>query len=144
MSWHDAALGACFQLGLDGDTICCDLLISYFPLIELINLILFLNDSYFEIEEVREIPSLVIPLQLERATSPQLNPRREPPHTVPTARTACPAPNIPKLSQALPSSSALSATLGSLKPAVRREINATVHCSLKPAAVRGGNQAHRS
>ncbi len=27
VSWHDAALGACFQLGLDDDTIRCDLLL---------------------------------------------------------------------------------------------------------------------
>ncbi len=44
VSRHDAALGACFQLGLDDDTKSCDLPVSDFLLIELINLILFLND----------------------------------------------------------------------------------------------------
>ncbi len=43
----------------------------------------------------RKFPGLVIPLQLERAASPQLIPRREPPHTSPTAPTACPTPRIP-------------------------------------------------
>ncbi len=52
VSWHDAALGACFQLGLDDETIRCDLPVSDFPLIELINLVLYLNCSYFEVEEI--------------------------------------------------------------------------------------------
>ncbi len=54
VSWHDAALGACFQLGLDYGTIRCDLPMGDFPLIELINLILFLNGSDFEVEEIPE------------------------------------------------------------------------------------------
>ncbi len=52
VSWHDAALGACFQLGLDDETIRCDLPWGDFPLIERINLILFLNGSDFEVEEI--------------------------------------------------------------------------------------------
>ncbi len=55
----------------------------------------------------RKFPGLMIPLQLERAASPQLIPRREPPHTSPTA-PACPTPRIPPASEAAPSSSALS------------------------------------
>ncbi len=39
VSWHWAALGACFLLGLDGEVIRCDLPVGDFPLIELINLI---------------------------------------------------------------------------------------------------------
>ncbi len=49
MSWHEAALGACFLLGLDDEVIRCDLPVSVFPLIELINLIFFLNGSVEEI-----------------------------------------------------------------------------------------------
>ncbi len=45
VSWQDAALGACFQMGLDEDTIRCDLSTCDFPLVELINLILYLNGS---------------------------------------------------------------------------------------------------
>ncbi len=45
MSWHEAALDACFLLGLDDEVIRCDLPVSDFPLIELINLIFFLNGS---------------------------------------------------------------------------------------------------
>ncbi len=101
VSWHYAALGACFQLGLDDETIRCDLPVGDFPRSELINLILFLNGSDVEVEE---IPSLVLPLQLERAASPQLTPRREPPHTSPTAPTACPTPKPPLSSEAAPSS----------------------------------------
>ncbi len=52
MSWHEAALGACFLLGLDDEVIRCDLPVSDFPLIELINLILFLNCSDEEVEEI--------------------------------------------------------------------------------------------
>ncbi len=53
VSWHDAALGACFQLGLDETTIRCDLPVSDFPLIELINLVLYLNGSDWEVEECK-------------------------------------------------------------------------------------------
>ncbi len=56
VSWHNAALGACFQLGLDDEIIRCDLPISDFPLIKLINLVLFLNGSDFDVEEVWESP----------------------------------------------------------------------------------------
>ncbi len=56
----------------------------------------------------RKFPSLVIQLQLERAASPRLIPRREPPHTSPTAPTACPTTKIPPASEAASSSSALS------------------------------------
>ncbi len=52
MSWHEAALGACFLLGLDDEFIHCDFPVSDFPLIELINLILFLNGSDEEVEEI--------------------------------------------------------------------------------------------
>ncbi len=54
VSWHDAALGACFQLGLNDETIRCDPPICDFPLIELINLILFLNGSDCVVEEIPE------------------------------------------------------------------------------------------
>ncbi|KAL0193409.1 hypothetical protein M9458_011705, partial [Cirrhinus mrigala] len=56
LSWHNAALGACFQLGLDHKTIRCDLPMCEYPLIELINLILYLNGSYFKVikEEIKE------------------------------------------------------------------------------------------
>ncbi len=52
VSWHVAALGACFLLGLDDEVIRCDLPDSDFPLIELINLIFFLNGSDEEVEEI--------------------------------------------------------------------------------------------
>ncbi|KAL0179752.1 hypothetical protein M9458_025194 [Cirrhinus mrigala] len=52
LSWHDAALGACFQLGLDHETIRCDFPVCDYPLIELINLVLYLNGSNFE--EIKE------------------------------------------------------------------------------------------
>ncbi len=54
VSWHDSALSACFQLGLDDETIHCDLPTCDFPLIKLINLVLYLNASDFEVEEIKE------------------------------------------------------------------------------------------
>ncbi len=54
VSWHDAALGACFQLGLDENTIRCDLPTYDFSLIELINLVLYLNGSNSQVEEIKE------------------------------------------------------------------------------------------
>ncbi|KAL0173905.1 hypothetical protein M9458_029873, partial [Cirrhinus mrigala] len=54
LSWHDAALGACFQLGVDHETIPCDLPVCEYPLIELINLVLYLKGSNFEVEEIKE------------------------------------------------------------------------------------------
>ncbi len=56
VSWHVGTLDVCFQLGLDDDTIRCDLptcdFFFFFSLIWRINLILYLND--FEVEEVKE------------------------------------------------------------------------------------------
>lgn len=75
VSWHDAALGACFLLGLDDKVIRCNLPVCDFPLSELITLVLFLNGSDFEVKEVKEHPKLIIQLPLKRAVSPQLIPR---------------------------------------------------------------------
>ncbi len=50
VSWYDVVLGVCFQVGLDEDTIRCDLLTCEFPLVELINLILYLNGSNLEVQ----------------------------------------------------------------------------------------------
>lgn len=50
VSWHDAALCACFQLGLNEETIRYELPACGFPLVELINLILYLNGFTFEVE----------------------------------------------------------------------------------------------
>lgn len=38
LSWHDAALGACFQLGLDNETIRCNLPVCNYPLMMQIKL----------------------------------------------------------------------------------------------------------
>ncbi len=105
VSWHDAALGVCFQLGLDGDTIRCDL--PVFHLIELIKLIPFLNDSDFEVEDVREIlkPHQPAPAGMRRFSA-TLTPHRAHPHISPTAPTACTTPNTPISSLAPPASSA--------------------------------------
>ncbi|XP_016099881.1 vegetative cell wall protein gp1-like isoform X2 [Sinocyclocheilus grahami] len=56
VSWHDTALGACFLLGLDDEIICCALPMGDFPLIELINLVLFLNSSDMDVEGVMRLP----------------------------------------------------------------------------------------
>ncbi|RXN20289.1 vegetative cell wall gp1-like isoform X4 [Labeo rohita] len=51
LRWHDAALGFVFQMGLDEDMIRCDLPVCNYPLIELINVVLYLNGSDLEVEE---------------------------------------------------------------------------------------------
>lgn len=60
VSWHDAALSACFLLGLDDETIRYDRPVGefflFFSLSELINLVLFLNGSDLEVEVVKEPP----------------------------------------------------------------------------------------
>jgi len=49
VSWPDAALIVCFRVGLDRDTIrYSEHACYYFPLVESINLILYLNGSNFE------------------------------------------------------------------------------------------------
>ncbi|KAI2663896.1 Filamentous hemagglutinin [Labeo rohita] len=53
VGWPEAALSTVFVLGLDDETIRCDLPASSFSLIELINLILYLNGSDFEVEEIQ-------------------------------------------------------------------------------------------
>ncbi len=54
VSWHETVLGVYFQIGLDEDMILCDLFKCEFPLVVLINLILYLNGSNFEVEEMEE------------------------------------------------------------------------------------------
>ncbi len=82
VSWHNAALGACFQLGLDDEIIRCDLPISDFPLIELINLVLFLNGSDFDVEEVWESPK-------SRRPAPAGTHHVSPAHPTPKTSTYC-------------------------------------------------------
>ncbi len=74
MSWHEAALGACFLLGLDDEVIRCDLPVSDFPLIELINLILFLNGSDDEVEEI-PLPCHPTPAGTRRVSPAHPTPR---------------------------------------------------------------------
>jgi len=54
VSWPDALLNSCFLRGLDEDTIRYFEPECLFSLVESINLILFLNGSEFEIEEVHK------------------------------------------------------------------------------------------
>ncbi|ROJ94857.1 hypothetical protein DPX16_8061 [Anabarilius grahami] len=54
VSWPDAILNTCFLRGLDEDTIQYIEPECLFSLVESINLILFLNDSKFEVEEVQK------------------------------------------------------------------------------------------
>lgn len=71
LSWHDATLGACFHLGLDDETIRCDLPVCNYPLIELINLVLYLNGSNYEIEEIEKKFQSCHPVQSKaRCVSP--------------------------------------------------------------------------
>lgn len=53
VSWDDAALNVCFCMGLDADMISYYEPACYFSLVQSINLILYLNSSYFEVEEIQ-------------------------------------------------------------------------------------------
>ncbi|KAI2651814.1 Retrotransposon-like protein 1 [Labeo rohita] len=55
VGWPDASLGAVFLMGLSDETIRCDAPSCNYSLSELLNLILYLNGSDFEIEEVKNI-----------------------------------------------------------------------------------------
>ncbi|KAI2654075.1 IgA FC receptor [Labeo rohita] len=55
VGWPDASLGAVFLMGLSYETIRCDSPSCNYSLSELLNLILYLNGSDFEIEEVKNI-----------------------------------------------------------------------------------------
>ncbi len=102
MSWHDTALGVCFLLGLDDEPIRCDLPRCDFPLIELVNLILYLNGSDLEVEEIKENSKSRRPGPSVTPRISQLIPCQEHPHTSPTAPTTCPTPGIPASSEAPP------------------------------------------
>ncbi|XP_073701254.1 interleukin-1 receptor type 1 [Garra rufa] len=65
VGWPDASLGAVFIMGLDDETIHCDLPACNFPLIELVNLILCLNGSNFEVEEIPSISMSHLPAPSE-------------------------------------------------------------------------------
>ncbi|ROL46217.1 hypothetical protein DPX16_6251 [Anabarilius grahami] len=54
VNWPDAPLNSCFLAGIDEDTIRFSKPACFFSLVENINLILFLNGSDFEIEEVQK------------------------------------------------------------------------------------------
>ncbi len=47
VSWPDAVLCSCFQLGQDKNTIRCSSPVCDFSLVEIINLVLYLNGSNF-------------------------------------------------------------------------------------------------
>ncbi|KAL0197591.1 hypothetical protein M9458_006131, partial [Cirrhinus mrigala] len=74
---HDASLCAVFQMGLDENTIRCSFPVCDFSLIELINLILYLNGSNIEIEEERknEFQSRPVPSESHVTLSAHLMPR---------------------------------------------------------------------
>ncbi len=79
VSWHNATLGVCFQLGLDDETIRCDLSVCDFPLLELITVILFFNCSKLEVKEIKETSK-------SRSPDPAGTRRISPAH--PTPRTS--------------------------------------------------------
>ncbi|ROL49801.1 hypothetical protein DPX16_13466 [Anabarilius grahami] len=75
VNWPDAPLNACFLKGLDDDTIRYSEPACFFSLVKSINLILFLNGSDFEIEEVQEKSYLPRPVPSEtQATWPVRQP----------------------------------------------------------------------
>ncbi|XP_058615240.1 beta-defensin-like 2 isoform X3 [Onychostoma macrolepis] len=53
LSWHNAALGACFQLGLDDVMICCDLPVWEYPLIAVVEVTNYNYSRYLHHAEVQ-------------------------------------------------------------------------------------------
>ncbi len=126
VSWHDAALGACFLLRLDDKMIRCDLPIGDFLLIKLINLILFLNGSDFESRHpapagTRRVspayPTPRTPTYLSNGSHRLPNSKPPPPPSLPPKQLHPPQPRA--------------AVCSELKPAA-------VRGSFKAAAVFGG------
>ncbi|ROL47650.1 hypothetical protein DPX16_13365 [Anabarilius grahami] len=75
LNWPDALLNACFLMGLDEDTIRYSEPAGFFSLVESINLILFLNGSDFEIEEVQEKTCLPRPVPSEKHAAWSVHPQ---------------------------------------------------------------------
>ncbi|ROL41149.1 hypothetical protein DPX16_2649 [Anabarilius grahami] len=71
VNWPDAPLNACFLKGLDEDMIRYSEPACFFSLVESINLILFLNVSDFEIEEVQERTCFPRPVPSAWSVHPQ-------------------------------------------------------------------------
>ncbi len=95
LSWPDAALGACFLLGLDSDTIRCELTVSDFPLIALIHLILYLNGYNFEVEELKEGFQSCCPDPSEARHVPPAHPMLRTPTYRAHGPNRLPSPNHP-------------------------------------------------
>ncbi len=98
VSWHVAALGACFLLGLDDEVIRCDLPDSDFPLIELINLIFFLNGSD---EEVEEIPRPRHPTPAGTRRISPAHPTQRPSAYLSNLRPPCRNPHSPSSAEVI-------------------------------------------
>ncbi|ROL52190.1 hypothetical protein DPX16_6067 [Anabarilius grahami] len=75
VNWPDAPLNAFFLMGLDEDTIRYIEPACSFSLVESINLILFLNGSDFEIEEVQEKTCLPRPVPSEKYAAWSVHPQ---------------------------------------------------------------------
>ncbi|ROK15699.1 hypothetical protein DPX16_10003 [Anabarilius grahami] len=75
-NWPDAPLNACFLAGLDEGKIRFSEPACFFPLVEAINLILFLNGSDFVIEEVQEesCSPRPVPTEIQAAWSVRQSP----------------------------------------------------------------------
>ncbi len=126
VSWHNGALGACFQLVLDEDTIHCDLPMCDFPLIELNSLVLYLKR--FRFRSGRSKGKFLVSSSSPLWNKPCLpsSPHARNPH-IPHQRLRTPAqPNVPPSSpKLLPSPQPRTAGRSKVKPASRS--------SLKPA-----------
>ncbi|ROL41919.1 hypothetical protein DPX16_0462 [Anabarilius grahami] len=75
LNWPDAPLNACFLMGLDEGTIRYSEPACFFSQVESINLILFLNGSDFEIEEVQERMCLPRPVPSEKHAAWSVHPQ---------------------------------------------------------------------
>ncbi|ROL53302.1 hypothetical protein DPX16_23819 [Anabarilius grahami] len=94
VGWPDASLNVCFLMGLDEDTIRYIEPACYFSLVESVNLILYLNGSNFEVEEVKEkkYPPCPAPSETHVAWSAHLPPV---PSTYPSSDSVHSCPRWP-------------------------------------------------
>ncbi|ROK35658.1 hypothetical protein DPX16_17401 [Anabarilius grahami] len=76
VGWPDASLNACFLMGLDEDTIRYREPACEFSLVESINLVLYLNCSNVEVEEVKvkRYPPHPVPSETNKALPAHLTP----------------------------------------------------------------------
>ncbi|KAI2644449.1 Transposable element Tc1 transposase [Labeo rohita] len=114
VSWPDAFFGIVFLLGLDKDTIRCDLPVRDYPLIDLINIILYLNCSNFKIEQIENASQMHRPAPSEARHIAPAHPKPRTSTYRSSGSDCLPCPERPKFPVVIQSSAAV---LSPMRPA---------------------------